>query len=171
MTLDCFIYRSSSFFTNSDHPQSRVISVQSWYLTSISEPLFLRIWLSFLILPLLNSLHCDLISFHDRLFVEESLPKGFVSASLTFRFSLCFSAALLAFWLHYNAQSIILQDGIVHKVYNVNIVWSAESDVLALTVQKIFDRLKVLGCLLAALFLIWPRIYLMKTSAADIIKP
>jgi len=33
MTLDCFILRSSSFFTNSDHPQSRVISVHSWYLT------------------------------------------------------------------------------------------------------------------------------------------
>jgi len=29
MTLDCFILRSSSFFTNSDHPQSRVISVHS----------------------------------------------------------------------------------------------------------------------------------------------
>ena len=29
MTLDCFILRSSSFFTNSDHPQSRVISVRS----------------------------------------------------------------------------------------------------------------------------------------------
>jgi len=27
MTLDCFIFRSSSFFTNSDHPQSRVISI------------------------------------------------------------------------------------------------------------------------------------------------
>ena len=34
MTLDCFIVRSSSFFTNSDHPQSRVISESPSYLTS-----------------------------------------------------------------------------------------------------------------------------------------
>ena len=38
MTLDCFIFRSSSFFTNSDHPQSRVISAHSWYLTSFFVP-------------------------------------------------------------------------------------------------------------------------------------
>ena len=47
MTLDCFILRSSSFFTNSDHPQSRVISVNSWYLASFLNPLFLSIWLCF----------------------------------------------------------------------------------------------------------------------------
>ena len=46
MTLDCFILRSSSFFTKSDHPQSRVISGGSWYLTSICVPRFLRIWLT-----------------------------------------------------------------------------------------------------------------------------
>ena len=47
MTLDCFILRSSSFFTNSDHPQSRVISVRSWYLASFFVPLFLQIRLGF----------------------------------------------------------------------------------------------------------------------------
>ena len=47
MTLDCFILRSSSFFTNSDHPQSRVISLLSWYLTSFFIPLFLRTRLGF----------------------------------------------------------------------------------------------------------------------------
>ena len=47
MTLDCFILRSSSFFTNSDHPQSRVISAHSWYLTSFFVPLFLRTRLGF----------------------------------------------------------------------------------------------------------------------------
>ena len=36
MTLDCFILRSSAFLTTSDHPQSRVISVRSWYLTSFN---------------------------------------------------------------------------------------------------------------------------------------
>lgn len=41
MTLDCFIYRSSSFFTKADHPQSRVISVVSCYLTSFCVPRFL----------------------------------------------------------------------------------------------------------------------------------
>ena len=40
MTLDCFIYRSESFFTNSVHPQSRVISARSWYLASFCVPLF-----------------------------------------------------------------------------------------------------------------------------------
>ena len=45
MTLDCFIYRSSSFFTNVDHPQSRVISARSWYLTSFCVPRFLQIGL------------------------------------------------------------------------------------------------------------------------------
>ena len=49
MTLDCFILRSSSFFTNSDHPQSRVISERSWYLTSFCVPLFLRIGPGFLL--------------------------------------------------------------------------------------------------------------------------
>ena len=46
MTLDCFILRSSSFFTKSDHPQSRVISDDSWYLASFCIPRFLRIWLT-----------------------------------------------------------------------------------------------------------------------------
>ncbi len=46
MTLDCFILRSSSFFTKSDHPQSRVISVGSWYLASVCVPLFRCIWLA-----------------------------------------------------------------------------------------------------------------------------
>ena len=41
-TLDCFILRSLSFFTNSDHPQSRVTSAHSWYLASFVYLSFCR---------------------------------------------------------------------------------------------------------------------------------
>jgi len=105
MTLDCFILRSSSFFTNSDHPQSRVISVRSWYLTSF---LFLTFYCfdlaSSLFLPFFFSLHFStmLIIFLFIVF----LWKNFVSAlSLSESFQVCF---LLFF-----ALSFLLSDYII----------------------------------------------------------
>ena len=42
LTLDCFILRPSAFFTTFGHPQSRVNSANSCYLTSFCIPLFRR---------------------------------------------------------------------------------------------------------------------------------
>ena len=105
MTLDCFILRSSSFFTNSDHPQSRVISVHSWYLTSFNLS-FCRfdLALSLRLLPFLLLIHFDLFrSYLYGSFASLSLvswkPSGFTFRSFPCLFSDSFLFSdLLGFW-------------------------------------------------------------------------
>ena len=104
MTLDCFILRSSSFFTNSDHPQSRVISANSWYLTSF---LFLTFYCfdsasfsvsSFL---LFSSLFNDADLSVHRFFLEELL------------FCLVFVESFQVCFLLFFALSFLLSDYII----------------------------------------------------------
>jgi hypothetical protein len=100
MTLDCFILRSSSFFTNSDHPQSRVISVRSWCLT-YSNLYFLqnRLGSFFSVFPSLLIIHFDLsliVFFSEVCFSSSVVRKavfGFSQVLPVLRFRSCVSWA------------------------------------------------------------------------------
>ena len=115
MTLDCFILRSSSFFTKSDHPQSRVISVGSWYLTSVCVPRFLCIWRFHFRIP---ATLFSLIFFFRMLCILlwESLRSGSSGGSF-----LLFGV-LRSLCLNYTAECLILQPGNLYKIFNINIV-------------------------------------------------
>lgn len=123
MTLDCFILRLPSFFTNDNHPQSRVISAHSWYLASFFLP------------RISTDLTGSTVFFYSGGGDYNVMKVTCLSCPNRRRKVMCSACEsyskevpaflkrfLAAFWLHYRACCLKMQYRILDKVQTVNAV-------------------------------------------------